>query len=89
MAKVLGRLGAPPSVDTMEIIFTRWAEVVGAELADHVHPVRVHGDVLVIRADHPAWVTRARMDSEHIVAAARGLGDTTVQRIEVVLQRPQ
>jgi hypothetical protein len=29
------------------------------------------------------------MDSEHIVAAARGLGDTTVQRIEVVLQRPQ
>jgi predicted nucleic acid-binding Zn ribbon protein len=89
MAKVLTRLGAPPSLDTMEVIFTRWTEVVGPELAAHVHPVRVNGSVLVIGADHPAWVTRCRMDSEHILAAARDLGDTTVQRIEVVLQRPQ
>jgi predicted nucleic acid-binding Zn ribbon protein len=88
MAKVLGRLGAPESLDTMEVIFTRWPEVVGPELAAHLHPVRVHGTVLVIGADHPAWVTRCRMDAEHIIAAARALGDTTVQRIEVVLQRP-
>ncbi len=89
MAKVLGRMGAPASLDTMEVIFTRWPEVVGAELAAHVQPVRVHGNVLVISAEHPTWVTRCRMEGEHIISSARSLGDTTVERIEVVLQRPQ
>jgi predicted nucleic acid-binding Zn ribbon protein len=87
MSKLLGRLGVPTSLDTMEIIFTRWAELVGPELATHTKPVRVQGNVLVIGADHPAWVTRSRMEAEQIIAAARGLGDTTVERIEVVLQR--
>jgi predicted nucleic acid-binding Zn ribbon protein len=89
MAKLLGRLGAPQSLDTIEVIFTRWPEVVGAELAAHLQPVRVHGNVLVVSADHPTWVTRCRMDAERIVATARALGDTTVERVEVVLQRPQ
>jgi predicted nucleic acid-binding Zn ribbon protein len=89
MAKVLGRLGAPQSLDTMEVIFTRWPEVVGNELASHVQPVRVHANTLVISADHPTWVTRCRMEAEHIIATARAMGDTTVERVEVVLQRPQ
>jgi predicted nucleic acid-binding Zn ribbon protein len=89
MAKVLGRLGAPQSLDTMEVIFTRWLEVVGPELAGHVQPVRVHGNVLVISADHPTWVTRCRMEAERIITTARTMGDTTVERVEVVLQRPQ
>jgi predicted nucleic acid-binding Zn ribbon protein len=88
MPKVLGRLGAPPSLDTMEIIFTRWPEVVGAELAAHLQPVRVSGTVLVVAADHPAWVTRGRMDAERIIASAQALGDATIERIEIVLQRP-
>jgi predicted nucleic acid-binding Zn ribbon protein len=89
MAKVLRRLGAPPSLTTMEVVFTRWVEVVGSELAAHAQPVRVRGNILVIGADHPAWVTRCRMENEHIIAAARAMGDTTVERIEVVLQRPR
>jgi predicted nucleic acid-binding Zn ribbon protein len=88
MEKLLGRLGVPTSLDTMEVIFTRWDEVVGAELAAHTAPVRVQGNVLTIGADHPAWVTRSRMASAQILERARALGDTTVERIEVVLQRP-
>ncbi len=86
MAKVLGRIGASPS-PTMELVFTRWVEVVGAELAEHLQPVRVDGPVLVVGAAHPAWATRARMDSAQILARARALGDTTIERIEVVVQR--
>ena len=79
----------PPSLDTMEVVFTRWDEVVGDELAGHLRPVRVaRGRTLVVGADHPAWATRCRMESEHIFARLRAMGDTTVERMEVVVERP-
>lgn len=87
MAKVLGRIGGSPSLTTMELIFTRWTEVVGEEFAPHLRPVRVDGTVLVVGADHSAWATRARMDSAQILTRARALGDTTIERIEVTVQR--
>ncbi len=87
MSRLLGRLGAPPSLETMEVVFTRWSEVVGDELAAHLQPVRLHGGTLVVAADHPAWATRCRMEADQILVAARALGDATVERIEVVLQR--
>ena len=64
IAKVLSRIGASPSPHTMELVFTRWEEVVGAELAAHSQPMRLQDSTLVVGADHPAWATRARMDSE-------------------------
>ena len=88
MARVLGRLGASPSPTTMELVFTRWKEVVGAELAEHLQPVRLQGATLVIGADHAAWATRARMEFPRLLAQVRALGDTTIERMEVVVQRP-
>ena len=87
IAKVLSRIGASPSPQTMELVFTRWEELAGAELAAHSQPMRLQDTTLVVGADHPAWATRARMDSEGILARARQLGDTTIERIEVVVQR--
>jgi predicted nucleic acid-binding Zn ribbon protein len=88
MAKLLGRLGASPSTQTMELVFTRWEEVVGPEFAEHLHPLRVQGAVLVIAVDHPAWATRTRMEAAQILAQVRALGDTSIERLEVVVQRP-
>ena len=59
----------------MEVVFTRWEEVVGAELAAHVRPQRVDGRVLVVVVEHPAWATRARMESGQIVARLRTWGE--------------
>jgi len=87
IAKVLSRIGASPSPQTMELVFTRWEEVAGVELAAHLRPMRLQGSTLVVGADHPAWATRARMESERILSRARELGDTTIERIEVVVQR--
>jgi predicted nucleic acid-binding Zn ribbon protein len=86
IAKVLSRIGASPSPQTMELVFSRWEELVGAELAAHSQPMRLQDSTLVVGADHPAWATRARMDSEAIVSRARQLGDTTIERIEVVVR---
>ena len=88
MAKVLGRMGGSPSAHSMELVFTRWEEVVGAEFGGHTQPMRVQGPVLVLGVDHPAWATRVRMDAERILARLRELGDTTIERLEVVVQRP-
>jgi predicted nucleic acid-binding Zn ribbon protein len=88
MARVLGRLGGSPSLSTMELVFTRWTEVVGEEFDQHLRPVRIDGSVLVIGADHAAWATRARIDSAQILTRVRALGDVTIERIEVTVQRP-
>ena len=49
--------------------------------------MRLQDSTLVVGADHPAWATRARMESEGILSRVRQLGDTTIERIEVVVQR--
>ena len=87
IAKVLSRIGAAPSPQTMELVFTRWEEVAGPELSAHVRPMRLQNSALVVGADHPVWATRARMASERILAEMRELGDSSIERIEVVVQR--
>jgi predicted nucleic acid-binding Zn ribbon protein len=87
MARVLGRLGASSSTELMEVVFTRWPEVVGAECAEHLKPMRLQGSTLVVGVDHPAWATRARMESGRILARLRELGDTSIERLEIVVQR--
>jgi predicted nucleic acid-binding Zn ribbon protein len=71
----------------MEAVFTRWEELVGAELGEHVRPVRVDGRALVVAVDHPAWATRARMESGQILARLKALGDSPIERLEVVVER--
>ena len=50
--------------------------------------MRLQNSTLVVGADHPAWATRARMEAEGILARVRQLGDTSIERVEVVVQRP-
>jgi predicted nucleic acid-binding Zn ribbon protein len=88
MARLLGRLGGPPSTELMGVVFTRWPEVVGIECADHMKPMRLQGSTLVIGVEQPAWATRARMESGQILDRLRELGDGSIERIEVVVQRP-
>jgi predicted nucleic acid-binding Zn ribbon protein len=71
----------------MEAVFTRWSEIVGAELSEHVRPVRVDGRALVVAADHPAWATRARMQSGQILTQVEACGGGAIGRLEVVLER--
>ncbi len=87
MPRLLARMGAPPTPALMEVVFSRWEEVVGVGLSRHVRPLRVDGRVLVVAVDHPAWATRARMESGQILARVRAWGETPVERLEVVVER--
>ncbi len=87
MSRVLGRLGSAPTPAVLEAVFTRWEELVGPELGGHLRPRRVDGRVLVVAVEHPAWATRARMESGQILARLRAVGETTIDRLEVVVER--
>ncbi len=88
MPRLLRRLGASASPATMEVVFARWAEVVEGDLAAHARPLRVDGRTLIVAVDHPAWATRARMQSAQILARVHDLGDTAIERLEVLVERP-
>jgi len=88
MPRLLKRLGVPASPATMAAVFARWDEVVEGDLEGHVRPLRVDGHTLVVAVDHPAWATRARMQSAQILARVRALGDSPIERLEVLVERP-
>jgi predicted nucleic acid-binding Zn ribbon protein len=71
----------------MQAVFARWDEIAGPELSEHVRPVRVDSRVLVVAADHPAWATRARMHSGRILAQVAAMGDRSLERLEVLVER--
>lgn len=87
MPRLLARMGVPPNPALMDVVFSRWEEMVGTELGRHVRPLRVDGRVLVVVVDHPAWATRVRMESNQILARVRARGETTVERLEVIVER--
>lgn len=61
----------------MAALRARWAEVVGAEVADHVVPEGFEDAVLTLRADSTAWATQVRLllaDLHRVVDEAVGGG---------------
>ena len=72
----------------MEVVFSRWDEVVAGRAGAHLRPLRVDDAALVVAADHPAWATRARMESGQILARVHALGESPIERLEVVVERP-
>jgi predicted nucleic acid-binding Zn ribbon protein len=87
MPRVLSRLGPAPTPALMEAVFTRWDELVGAELGGHMRPLRVDGHALVVAVEHPVWATRARMESARILTRLKEVGETSIERLEVVVER--
>jgi len=87
MPRLLARMGTAPTPALMDVVFSRWAQMVGIELSRHVRPLRVDGRVLVVAVDHPAWATRARMESGQILARVRAGGETPLERLEVIVER--
>lgn len=71
-------------------VHARWPEIAGADLAAHTEPVRLHGGVLVLRVDTPAWATQVRYLITDLTARANDvLGEGSVTQITLVTGRLQ
>ena len=43
------------------VVFARWAQLVGADVAEHAQPVSLQDGELVVRASSTAWATQLRL----------------------------
>ena len=65
-------------------LFSRWAQIVGADLAAHTAPERLTDGELVVSADSTAWATQLRLLAGNLVRRLNAeLGDGTVRRVHV------
>jgi predicted nucleic acid-binding Zn ribbon protein len=48
-------------------LFARWPDIVGPTLAEHVQPVRLDRQALVVVVEHPAWATQVRRLGEALL----------------------
>lgn len=66
-------------------IHERWNDIAGEQLAAHAEPVRLHGGVLILRAESPAWATQVRYLTAELVRRANEiLGEGQVVSVQVV-----
>ncbi len=56
----LRELGLPADVARLPEIIAAWTEVVGANLAAQVRPIRYTGGTLMLRASSTVWVSKVR-----------------------------
>lgn len=69
----------------VQAVFGRWPEIVGPEIAQHSHPEKLAGKVLVVRADSTAWATSLRTMAAQLVARLNGeLGQGEVEKVRIL-----
>ncbi len=85
--KLSRRLGLEDA-RTLGRLFSRWEETVGPAMAQHVHPVRLDREALVVNVDHPAWATQVRHLGEDLLdRVADATGVARPSRLEVRVRR--
>lgn len=84
LAVISARLGAGPA-GLVGTVFSRWEQIVGASVAEHVRPLRIDDDKIVVGVDHPAWVTQMRHLESHLLERLREVcaGHASPTRLEV------
>ena len=74
-----------PTADVIVTAFSRWEEVVGADVARHCRPVAIDADRLVVAASDPMWADELRWNSQKVldrlaeVSGGRRLGELVVR----------
>lgn len=81
--RVVRGMGAP-GTDAVDLVFNRWAEVVGGVLASRTQPVALEKGRLVLQADDPAVVSHVRwLEGELLERLDDLLGPGRVSGVEV------
>lgn len=87
--RVVRGMGAP-GLDAVQLVFSRWDEVVGSVLANQTRPVSIEDRRLVLSADDPAVVSHVRwLESQLLERLDELLGPGRVTGVEVRVQRPR
>ena len=72
-----------PSRKAVSGLFGRWEEAVGAQVAEHVTPMKLDEGVLVVQVDDPAWATQVKFLTGTIIERLADVAGVRVDRIDV------
>ncbi len=76
-------LGAPGS-EALQVVFGRWAEIVGPEAAKRSRPLRLAGGTLVVGVGDPGFATELRYRGTEILGRiTEVVGRPVAERFEV------
>jgi predicted nucleic acid-binding Zn ribbon protein len=65
-------------------VFGQWAQLVGADIAEHSHPVSLQDGELLVRASSTAWATQLRLLQRQLIARiTAGVGPGVVTRLRI------
>jgi len=66
-------------------LFDRWAQIVGADVAEHAQPIELKDGELTVQADSTAWATQLRLlQKQLLIKIAAGVGHDVVKRLKVL-----
>ncbi|MGH3719796.1 MAG: DciA family protein [Pseudonocardiaceae bacterium] len=66
------------------VVFARWAQLVGADVAEHAEPVSLEDGELTVRASSTAWATQLRLLQRQLIARiTAGVGPGVVKVLRV------
>lgn len=76
------------SPDAMSTVSAMWPDVIGRELAPHVHLGTLRDGVLTLTVDDPAWATPLRyLESEIVTTLSERLGPEVVRGVRIAVAR--
>jgi predicted nucleic acid-binding Zn ribbon protein len=64
-------------------LFGRWSDAVGAQIADHVRPLKLDEGVLTVEVDDPAWATQVKFLVPTIIQRLHDVAGVVVTSVEV------
>lgn len=68
-------------------VFQSWDDVVGADLAQHIQPIKLDGGVLVVEASDAAWATQFRFLEKDVRSRLKERTGSAVDSIVVRQKR--
>ena len=69
-------------------MFARWDDIVGANIAAHVRPLRLDEGVLVVEVTDPAWATQVRLLSDRLRGRLSEVVGVDVHTVDVRVNAP-
>ena len=68
-------------------MFGRWPEAVGAQVAEHVRPLKLDEGMLVVEVDDPAWATQVKFLTPTIIERLRAVAGVEIDQVDVRVDR--